>query len=214
MVLLVANSTFDASSLEAIAGEVRNHCCCRLGQTRTQGVPGEGDAHAEILLVGEAPGYNEDQQGKPFVGNAGQFLNEMLQASGYSRDDVFITNIVKCRPPNNRDPEADEIAACHFYLQAQIALIKPLLIVCLGRHSMNYFLPGLRISQVHGQPKRRGNQVILPLYHPAAALHNASLRATLLEDFARIPAIIKKIKETNNETTSQTGPSDQQLTLL
>ncbi len=186
--------TLDVSSLEAIAAQIKDHCCCDLGKTRTHGVPGEGSAEAEIMFVGEAPGFHEDQQARPFVGNAGKFLDEMLTSIGLNRSDVFITNIVKCRPPDNRDPEDAEKQACHGYLEGQINLINPKLIICLGRHSMNYFLPNLKISAVHGQPKRRAQRVVLPLYHPAAALHNGGLRQTLLDDFAKIPAILKKIE--------------------
>lgn len=211
----MTNTTINTSSLEAIAKQICDHCCCDLGQTRTSGVPGEGNAHAEIMFVGEAPGQSEDEQGRPFVGQAGMFLEEMLTSVGLRRADVFIANILKCRPPGNRDPLPEEIAACQGFLRAQIALIQPKLIVCLGRHSMNYFLPGLKISHVHGQPKRLGNQVYLPLYHPAAALHNGSLRSTLEEDFQRIPAIMNKINQTTVEEHPQ--PSQQptnQLPLL
>ena len=206
----------DFSSLEAIAASIKDRCCCKLGLTRAQGVPGEGSLHAELMLVGEAPGYNEDQQGRPFVGNAGQFLVELLASIGLKRQDVYITNVVKCRPPQNRDPEEEEILACSPYLEAQIALIDPQLIICLGRHSMYYFLPGLKISQVHGQPKKRGSRYILPLYHPAAALHNGALRQTLLDDFAQIPAILAKIS-TLDSSSVQSGDSaskSEQLNLL
>jgi len=204
-------------NLEAITTSIRHECCCKLGATRTNGVPGEGNEQAEIMFVGEAPGYHEDQQGKPFVGSAGQFLEEMLGTTGLKRSDVFITNVVKCRPPNNRDPEVEEKEACKPYLEAQIRIIDPTLIVCLGRHSMNYFLPGFKISQVHGQPKRRAGKVVMPLFHPAAALHNDGLRQTLLDDFAKIPAVISKIKSTEHEATppdSKGDPSAQQLSLL
>lgn len=200
---MIANLNIDTSSLEVIVEQVNDHCCCGLGETRTKGVPGEGNPHAKIVFVGEAPGFNEDLTGRPFVGNAGMFLEEMLASIALTREDVFITNVVKCRPPNNRDPDESEQSACHFYLEAQLALINPLLIVCLGRHSMNYFLPGLKISAAHGQPKRRGSRVILPLYHPAAALHNGGLRQTLLEDFTQIPAVLAKIEDTKHVATQE-----------
>jgi DNA polymerase len=145
------------------------------------------------MFIGEAPGKNEDLQGEPFVGAAGKFLNEMLASIGLQRSDIYISNIVKYRPPDNRDPTPEEIEAFVPYLQKQIAVIKPKLVVFLGRHSMNVFLPELRISQAHGQPVRKAGQVYLPLFHPAAALYNPQMRVTLLEDFALIPAILKKI---------------------
>lgn len=208
----------DTSSLEKIAEQVLVCTRCRLSETRTNAVPGEGNPQTKVMFVGEGPGFNEDKQGRPFVGNAGQFLEEMLGNIGLTRSDVFITNVVKCRPPENRDPEDDEKAACYPYLEGQIKLINPLLIVCLGRHSLATFLPGFKISAVHGQPKKRGDRVVLPLYHPAAALHNGGLRQTLIDDFGRIPAILEKIKEMKKETESKQNNDDQssseQLSLL
>jgi DNA polymerase len=171
----------------------------------TQLVFGDGNADAEIVFVGEAPGKNEDLQGKPFVGAAGHFLDEMLEMIDLKRQDIYITNIVKYRPPNNRDPYPDEKKAFLPYLQSQLEVIQPKVVVTLGRHSMNCFLPDLQISQCHGQPKRvrlalKANNndslqvVILPLFHPAAALYNGSMRQTLIDDFALIPALIEKIK--------------------
>ncbi len=159
----------------------------------TQLVFADGSAEAEIVFIGEAPGKNEDEQGKPFVGAAGKFLNEMLEMIGLKRADIYITNIVKYRPPNNRDPEPAEKEAWLPYLQQQLDIIQPKLIVTLGRHSMDVLLPGLKISQVHGQPKRYHDRVYLPLFHPAAALYNGGMRQTLIDDFALIPAILKKI---------------------
>jgi len=155
---------------------------------------GDGSAEAEIVFVGEAPGKNEDEQGKPFVGAAGRFLNEMLEMIGLKRGDVYITNIVKYRPPDNRDPYPDEKLAFMPYLESQLEAIQPKLTVTLGRHSLNCFLPDLSISAVHGQPKRFKGRVYLPLFHPAAALYNGAMRQTLIDDFALIPAIIEKIK--------------------
>lgn len=200
---------------------IKQQVCPELAKGATQLVFGDGSASAEIVFIGEAPGKNEDEQGLPFVGAAGQFLNEMLAAIGLKRDDVYITNIVKYRPPQNRDPYPDEKAEFLPFLKRQIEAIKPKLIITLGRHSMEVFLPGLKISQCHGQPKRirvkssesrvtktrnsklvtRGSQdiiswVILPLFHPAAALYNGSMRQTLIDDFIRIPVILKKIKAT------------------
>jgi len=163
----------------------------------TQLVFADGNPEAEVVFIGEAPGKNEDEQGKPFVGAAGKFLNEMLEMIGLKRENIYITNIVKYRPPNNRDPLPDEKEKFLPYLQEQLDIIQPKLIVCLGRHSMDVLLPGLKISQVHGQPKRYNGQVYLPLFHPAAALYNVDMRQTLVDDFARIPIILKKI-ETNS----------------
>lgn len=158
-------------------------------------VPGDGNPDADIVFVGEAPGAKEDAVGKPFVGAAGKFLSEMLESIGMKREDIFITNIVKQRPPNNRDPLPKEIEAHLPLLLKQIEIIDPKIIVMLGRHSMSRLLPDIgTISQVHGKPfRRKDGRVYLPLYHPAAALYNGGLRATLLEDFQRIPLIIKKV---------------------
>lgn len=165
--------------------------------TATSFVPGEGNPDSDILFVGEAPGKNEDEQGKPFVGAAGKFLNEMLASIGLERKDIFITNIVKQRPPENRDPTPEEIAAHWPLLEKQIQIIDPKIIVMLGRHSMSKLLPGQgSISQIHGKPFRRADgRVYLPLYHPAAALYNGGLRQTLLSDFAKIPLILKKLSK-------------------
>ena len=164
-----------------------------LRKQATQLVFGDGNTDADMVFIGEAPGKNEDIQGKPFVGAAGKFLNEMLEMIGLKREDVYITNIVKYRPSNNRDPEPEEKNAFLPYLSEQLDIIKPKLIVTLGRHSMDALLPGLKISQVHGQPKRLKGRVYLPLFHPAAALYNGSMRQTLMDDFALIPAILEKI---------------------
>ena len=168
--------------------------CPELAKGATQLVFGDGSADAEIVFVGEAPGKREDEQGLPFVGAAGKFLNEMLEGIGLKRKDVYITNIVKYRPPANRDPYPDEKAAFLPYLKKQLDVIKPKLVVTLGRHSMEVLLPpGLSISQCHGQPKRYQRQVYLPLFHPAAALYNGAMRQTLIDDFAKIPRILAQI---------------------
>lgn len=171
--------------------------CPELAETATQLVFGDGNPASELVFIGEAPGKNEDLQGKPFVGAAGKFLNEMLDMIGLKREDIYITNIVKYRPPNNRDPLPLEKETFMPYLKAQLEVIQPILVVTLGRHSLNCFLPDLQISQVHGKPKRYQGLVYLPLFHPAAALYNGALRQTLIDDFALIPAIIKKIKANN-----------------
>lgn len=167
--------------------------CPELANSATQLVFGDGNPNADLIFVGEAPGKNEDIKGIPFVGAAGKFLDEMLESISLNRQDIYITNIVKYRPPNNRDPLPQEKLDFLPYLQAQIEVIQPKLIITLGRHSMNCFLGDLQISKVHGQPKRYKDQVYLPLYHPAAALYNGGMRKTLLEDFKKIPIIIKKI---------------------
>jgi uracil-DNA glycosylase len=178
--------------------------CPELAEGATQLVFGDGNPEAELVFIGEAPGKNEDLQGIPFVGAAGKFLNEMLEMIGLKREDVYITNIVKYRPPNNRDPYPDEKKAFLPYLQSQLEAIQPKIVVTLGRHGLNCFLPDLQISQVHGQPKRVKlslkakpddslEVIILPLFHPAAALYNGDMRQTLIDDFALIPAIIEKL---------------------
>jgi DNA polymerase len=167
-----------------------------LADGATQIVFGDGNPNADIVFVGEAPGKNEDLQGKPFVGAAGKFLNDMLEMIGLKRGDVYITNIVKYRPPNNRDPLPEEKQEFLPYLESQLEVIQPLLVVTLGRHSLNCFLPDLQISKVHGQPKRYKGRVYLPLFHPAAALYNGGMRQTLIDDFNLIPAILKKIQVT------------------
>ena len=172
---------------------LKDKVCPELAKSATQLVFGEGNPDADIVFIGEAPGKNEDLQGLPFVGVAGKFLNEMLDGIGLNRGDVYITNIVKYRPPENRDPLPDEKAAFLPFLRAQLEVIKPKLVATLGRHSMDALLPGLQISQVHGQPKRYQGQVYLPLFHPAAALYNGGLRQTLVDDFAKIPRILAQI---------------------
>ena len=175
----------------------------------TQLVFGDGNPDAEIVFVGEAPGKNEDLQGLPFVGAAGKFLNEMLTSVGFARSDIYITNIVKYRPPNNRDPLPEEKDAFLPYLKKQLAIIRPKIVATLGRHSMECFMPGLTISQVHGHPKRLQGQVYLPLFHPAAALYNGGMRQTLMEDFSRIPDILKQIsKAPDSDITLTESPAE------
>lgn len=190
-------------TLEALNILMAASCTCTLKDTATQAVPGEGSPNADIMFIGEAPGKNEDLQGVPFVGAAGKFLAEMLATINLKREDIYITNVVKYRPPNNRDPLPEEIAACMPWLHEQIKIIQPKVIVTLGRHAMEHFIPGKKISEVHGQAFRRtfpdiGEQVFFSLYHPAAALYNGGMRQTLIEDFKKIPKVIQKIK---SETT-------------
>lgn len=165
---------------------------CGLARGRTRAVPGEGNPDAQIVFIGEGPGFYEDQQGRPFVGAAGKFLDELLQSINLDRKTVFIANVVKCRPPNNRDPQPDEIAACAKHLEAQLAAIAPKVVVTLGRYSMQRYFPGEAISRVHGQPRRKGEVIVVPMYHPAAALHQASLRTTIEADFRRLPEFLQR----------------------
>ncbi len=177
----------------------QENCTCGLKATATQAVFGDGNAESDIVFIGEAPGKNEDIEGRPFVGAAGKFLAEMLEDIGMKRQDIYITNIVKYRPPNNRDPEPAEKEACNEWLVDEIKIINPKLIVFLGRHSMGRFFPNDRISDLHGKLLIKtipelGRQVFLPLYHPAAALYNGSMRETLIKDFKKIPVALQKIK--------------------
>jgi DNA polymerase len=203
------------AALDAIGAEVAVCTRCRLHQTRTQAVPGEGTAATEVIFVGEGPGFNEDRQGRPFVGQAGSLLSELLGAIGWTRAEVFITNVVKCRPPENRDPEADEIAACSGFLSRQLAALDPALVVTLGRFSMARFNPGARIGQVHGTFRLADAESGAPdaltyaMYHPAAALHQASLKATLFRDMEGVPAALleaRKMRESKAPAEQQDGP--------
>lgn len=193
------------SDLDKISDDVNGCSGCQLCFGRKNPVPGTGHSGSKILFVGEAPGRDEDAQGKPFVGAAGKLLTELIETIGLERSDVFITNVVKCRPPDNRDPFPEEIEACWPYLVKQIKSIKPDLIVTLGRHSMGKFLPDLKISEVHGKPKVykgiwQKKQVYLPLYHPAVALYDRSKKDVLIEDFKMIPIVLKKISQLKKES--------------
>jgi uracil-DNA glycosylase family 4 len=180
------------SELESLAAEISRCTRCLLHRGRTKAVPGVGPSNAEILFIGEAPGFHEDQQGLPFVGAAGDFLDELLESIGLKRQEVFIANVIKCRPPGNRDPLPEEIEACKPYLDRQIELIQPQLVVTLGRFSMARAFPKARISRIHGQPRKIGGVIYYPMYHPAAALHQPSLRPTVEEDMRRIPELIEQ----------------------
>ena len=183
-------------TLETIAADVQACTRCRLAQGRTQGVPGEGNPNAEIMFIGEGPGFYEDQQGRPFVGAAGQFLNEMLRLIGLDRKDVFITNVVRSRPPGNRDPLPDELEACDAYTLRQIAVIQPKLIVTLGRFSMARFFGQGRIGELHGRTTTWNGITCIAMYHPAAVLRAQSpaMRRTYEEDFRKIPFLLEEIK--------------------
>jgi DNA polymerase len=165
---------------------------CELAGGRTNTVPGEGPETAEIMFIGEGPGFHEDQQGRPFVGAAGKFLEELLASIGLTRQEVYICNVVKCRPPGNRDPRPDEVEACRAFLDRQIELIRPKMIVTLGRFSMARYFPNAKITRIHGQPKRIGNCIYYPMFHPAAALHQPKWRSVVTEDMLKIPEILRE----------------------
>lgn len=203
--------------LEKLHQTIRVCTSCVLSETRTRAVPGDGAIDARLMFVGEGPGYNEDQQGIPFIGPAGNFLNELLGSIGLSRQVVFITNMVKCRPPNNRDPFPGEIAACGDYLDAQIAQIRPDVIVPLGRHALGKWFPGEAIGKVRAQPKQFGTYVVFPLYHPAAALHNGGLRTTIVQDFGKLGELLKHLRTEPASTVSESdndGPASKQLPMF
>jgi uracil-DNA glycosylase len=185
------SATARADSLYA---RVRSCQRCPLARTRTLAVPGEGPLDAAVLLIGEAPGANEDRQGRPFVGQAGQFLSELLAAAGLRREEVYICNVLKCRPPANRDPLPDEIAQCKAYLDEQIGIIDPLVVVTLGRYSMGRYFPQQSISRIHGSVKLIDSRYYVPMFHPAAALHQQSLRDTILDDFRTLPGVIERAR--------------------
>jgi uracil-DNA glycosylase family 4 len=172
--------------------KMRRCVSCALAKGRTKVVPGEGRIDADIMFIGEAPGYYEDQQGRPFVGAAGQFLEQLLGSIGLKRSDVFIANIIKCRPPSNRDPLPVEIDSCSAWLDQQIDIIEPKAIVTLGRYSLARFFAGTPISRIHGQGRKFGRRWVVPMYHPAAALHQGSLRRVIEEDFKKIPAYVEQ----------------------
>ena len=181
-------------TLAQIAKEVTVCTNCALHHSRKRAVPGEGPAHAEIMFIGEGPGFHENEQGRPFVGAAGKFLDQLLEQAGVTRADVWIGNVVKCRPPENRDPLPEELSACNAYLERQIEAIKPSIIVTLGRFSMNKFFPGAKISQVHGQMQKVGDRYVIAMFHPAAALHQAALKPAILADFAKLPDLLKQAR--------------------
>ena len=202
-------------TLQEIAAEVRVCTRCELARTRTNAVPGEGNPDARVMLIGEGPGFHEDQQGKPFVGASGKFLSELLAFAGLTREDVFITNVVKCRPPSNRDPLPDEIAACSSYLDRQIEAIDPDVIVTLGRFSMSRWFAGERISKIHGQPRKVGHRLIVPMFHPAAALHQGSIRPQIEDDFRRLPKFLADAeRERAEQNKGDDGPEPTQMTLF
>jgi uracil-DNA glycosylase family 4 len=200
------------AALEAIAAEVRACTGCRLHERRTRAVPGEGHPSTEVVFVGEGPGMNEDREGRPFVGRAGDLLVRLLGSIGWQREDVFITNIVKCRPPENRDPEPDEVAACAPFLRRQLEVLDPALVVTLGRHSMGRFMPGTTISRAHGTVRpadpatgARG-ALVLALYHPAAALRAPTVEQASYADVALIPAVLDDARARRAAAASPATP--------
>jgi DNA polymerase len=200
------------SELVDLYKEVEGCQECILSQGRTHAVPGEGPEDADIMFIGEGPGFHEDRQGRPFVGAAGNYLEELLEEINLKREEVYITNVVKCRPPGNRDPQPAEIDACRPYLDQQIVLIRPRLIVTLGRFSMQRYFPGASISRIHGQPKRVGNVIYYPMFHPAAALHQPRWRSLLEEDILKIPDLLAKLDEIKEEEPEV--PQAEQLSLF
>jgi uracil-DNA glycosylase family 4 len=188
-------------ALEQIAAEVRACTACRLHEGRARAVPGEGDPDTEVVFVGEGPGFNEDREGRPFVGRAGGLLVRLLASIGWRREDVFITNVVKCRPPDNRDPAPDEIAACAPYLRRQLEALDPAVVVTLGRYSMGTFMPGARIGQVHGTSRPADpatgarDALVFAMYHPAAALRTPALERESFEDIGRVPAVLQQSRD-------------------
>ena len=194
----------DEQKLEKLAKQIKVCTLCELHRSRTEAVPGEGPTHAEIMFIGEGPGASEDKQGRPFVGASGKFLNQLLEQAGVTRADVFITNVVKCRPPGNRDPMPDEIGICTSnYLQHQIEIVKPSIIVTLGRHSMGMFFKGAKITQIHGQMRQVGDRFVIAMFHPAAALHQLSLRDTIMADFAKLPELLKEARVALGKSASK-----------
>ena len=198
-------------TLEQLEEVVRSCTLCSLHQGRTNAVPGEGPPVADIMFIGEGPGFHEDRQGRPFVGAAGKFLEELLASIGMTREQVFIANVIKCRPPGNRDPLTDELSACEPYLERQIQLVKPKVIVTLGRFSMYRYFPGAAISKVHGQPKRVGSTLVVPMFHPAAALHQPKWRPLVEADFKKLPGFIAEAESLGDE---KPPPQAQQLSLF
>jgi uracil-DNA glycosylase len=185
----------DEQELEKLAKQIVVCTKCELHRSRKKAVPGEGPTHTEIMFVGEGPGARENEQGRPFVGASGKFLDQLLEQAGVTRADVWITNVVKCRPPGNRDPLPDEIETCTSnYLQHQIKIVNPSIIVTLGRFSMGLFFKGAKITQIHGQMRKVGDQFVIAMYHPAAALHQISLKPAIMADFAKLPELLKEAR--------------------
>jgi uracil-DNA glycosylase len=194
----------DEQKLERLAKKIVVCTKCELHRSRNKSVPGEGPTHAEIMLIGEGPGARENEQGRPFVGASGKFLDQLLEQAGVTRADVWITNVVKCRPPGNRDPLPDEIETCTSnYLQHQIEIVNPSIIVTLGRHSMGLFFKGAKITQIHGQMRQVGDRFVIAMFHPAAALHQLSLKPAIMADFAKLPELLKEARVALGKSDAQ-----------
>jgi uracil-DNA glycosylase len=196
-----------SEQLAGVADEVSVCQKCALYHSRKLAVPGEGPPDSEIMFIGEGPGFHENEQGRPFVGAAGKFLDELLSAAGMKRGGVWIGNVVKCRPPANRDPLPEELEACDAYLQRQIEAINPSVIITLGRYSMARFMPGAKISAVHGQMRKVGERYVIAMFHPAAALHQASLKPAIVSDFAKLPGLLEEARKGLGRAGSQEGES-------
>ncbi len=185
----------DEEELAKLAKQIVVCTKCELHRSRKKAVPGEGPTHAEIMFIGEGPGFHENEQGRPFVGAAGKFLDQLLEQAGVTRADVWITNVVKCRPPGNRDPLPNEVETCTSnYLQHQIEIVNPSIIVTLGRFSMGLFFKAAKITQIHGQMRKVGDRFVIAMYHPAAALHQMSLKPAIMADFAKLPDLLKQAR--------------------
>ena len=199
------------SELTDLYNQVRTCTRCLLAQSRTRAVPGEGPENAPVMFIGEAPGFHEDKTGRPFVGAAGQFLEELLASISMTRQDVYIANVIKCRPPGNRDPSPIEIEACQSFLDRQIELIRPKMVITLGRFSMARYFPGAKISAIHGKPLKLDGVLYYPMFHPAAALHQPKLRTTVEQDMQKIPELLAEIDLMQN---SQKPDEIEQLSLF
>jgi len=182
---------------------------CEISKSRARAVPGEGAENADVMFIGEAPGWHEDQQGRPFVGPAGQFLDQLLASINLKREQVYIANVIKCRPPDNREPLPSEILNCRPYLERQIQLIRPRMVVTLGRYSMAMFFPNKSISKIHGTAQKKDGVIYFAMYHPAAALHQQSLRRAIEEDFLKIPSLLAQAG-----SVKEAGPQPQQLSMF
>ncbi len=206
-----------ANNMTDLAAQIKVCTRCDLAKSRTQAVPGDGPHSAQIVFIGEAPGFYEDQQGKPFVGPSGQLLNELLASIGMKREDVYITNVVKCRPPQNRDPQPEEMEACRIWLDTQLELIKPKVVITISRYAMARWFPNKKISEIHGKAQRFGDLVVVAMYHPAAALRAYNLRKVLEEDFKKLPEYIKnpsKVPAGPGGGSSSSDTSAQQLKMF
>ncbi|MBI3912605.1 MAG: uracil-DNA glycosylase [Chloroflexi bacterium] len=202
------------SELTQLYDQIRVCTKCDLSKGRTHAVPGEGPENAEIMFIGEAPGFHEDREGRPFIGAAGKLLDELLGKIGMKREQVYIANVIKCRPPQNRDPLPVELDACKPYIEKQIELIQPKVVITISRFAMARWFPDAKISAIHGKPKKFGDLVVLPMYHPAAALHQPSLKSVLEQDFRRIPEILKEMANLKEEAPIKKEEPPQQLSLF